>query len=107
MVSQYPYELWAQLLSEDSTQSDKGDYVSVEPEWVSMSPCRDEANSRGGSVILEDASAYVYDSVVQLPKSCPVLSNGTQVEVRQNDAVRLRGTVRRFQADQLHSRLWV
>jgi hypothetical protein len=107
MIKQYPYELWAQTLSEGSVQTDQGDFVASVPNWELVSVCRDEVNGGGRTVLLEDATAYVYDSLIQLPKTCPVLANGTPVRVMQDETIRVSGAVRRFQTDQLHSRLWL
>lgn len=107
MVRQYPYQLYVQVFLADSVQDENGNWTSLEASWDMISPCRDEANSAGASVTLEDSTAYRYDSLIQLPKSCPDLTQGTPIEVRDGDVVRLSGTVSRFRADQLHSRLWV
>ncbi|PQA60193.1 hypothetical protein C5O19_11400 [Siphonobacter curvatus] len=106
MVKQYAYELWVFQVSE-SYQNGNGDWLEGTSEWVNVSKCRDESNSKGQSINLVDGSSYRFESLIQLPKKAPKVEAGTRVEVRDGSEVRLSATVKRFSKDQLHSRIWV
>jgi len=106
MVSQYPYQLWV-LASTEATRNEQGHYTPGTNSWVMLGVCRDEVNSKGGVVQLEDGQAFTYETLLQMPRSVPVIYPGTQVEVRDGSQVRVSGTVVRSVADQFHKRAWV
>lgn len=106
VVRQYPYVLWV-LTTADAVKNTDGDWVPVDGVWSEVGRCRDEANSKGGTVNLEDGSAYTYDTLIQMPKGTPLVYANSSVEVRDGGVVRTAGTVKRSVADQLHTRIWV
>ncbi len=108
MVSQYPHTLTAQQISGIATANSDGDYIGSVTEKVTLSKCRAEINSGGAVLNLTDGTQYVYDSLIQLPKSAPIVFESTEIEVTdENGNVMASGTVKRFQPAQLHCRLWV
>ena len=107
MVKQYPYELYIFESSGDH-QDENGDWQNGTSGWVLVSKCRDESNTKSAQIKLSDETAYTFESLIQLPKSCPTIEIGLLSEVRDSDGnVRVKGTVRRFSKDQLHTRLWL
>lgn len=105
MVIQYPYQLFI-LQTSDSLRDSEGNFLNGNPTWLPVSKCRDEANTKG-QVILSDGSAFVFESLIYLPKHCQDISAGTEIQVRNGLTVRIQGKVKRFQKDQLHARLWL
>jgi hypothetical protein len=105
MVSQYPHQLYLQ--NAGGAKNGNGDYVAGAQAFSLVSICRNQASSGGSTVTLEDATQVDYDSLLHAPLTCPVLSEGATVEVREGIMVRLRGTVKRFHKGQLHCRIWV
>jgi hypothetical protein len=106
MVRQYPYTLYALQLSGGGFDGD-GNPLPSTSSFVAVCQCRDEANSGGRQINLIDGSAHVFDSLIQTPRGTAPLTVGTSVEVRDGSTVRVKGTVKRSQKDQLHTRLWV
>jgi hypothetical protein len=107
MVSQYPYKLFVFETTGDY-QDANGDWRSGISSWVFISNCRDETNSKASQINLSDETAYVYDSLIQLPKSCPKVEVNLLAEIRDLQGnLRVKGTVKRFSRDQLHTRLWL
>ena len=107
MVKQYPYELYVFETTGDY-QDGNGDWQNGTSEWNMISKCRDESNTKSAQIKLDDETAYTFESLIQLPKSCPVVKVGLTCEVRDLEGnIRVKGTVRRFSIDQLHARLWL
>ncbi|CAG5072873.1 hypothetical protein DYBT9623_04413 [Dyadobacter sp. CECT 9623] len=106
VVRQYPYTLQVLQLTGGGFDGDGNPIPSIE-EYVEYANCRDEANSGGNQINLVDGSAHVFDSLIQLPKGPLPIDVGSRIRVMEENVVRVKGTVKRFQKDQLHSRLWV
>ena len=107
MVKQYPYELYVFQTTGDY-QDGNGDWQNGTSAWNMISKCRDESNTKSAQIKLDDETAYTFESLIQLPKSCPVVEVGLICEVRDLEGnVRVKGTIRRFSIDQLHARLWL
>ncbi len=107
MVKQYPYNLFI-FETSPAFQDDNGDWQAGASDWVLASKCRDESNSKSAQIKLTDETAYTFESLIQLPKSCPTIETGVLSEVRDSEGnIRVNGTVRRFSKDQLHTRLWL
>lgn len=105
MIKQYPYRLWIQ--TQPDSEFVNGAFTETETVWENVSVCRDEANQRGQVIQLTDSSTLKYDVLIQLPTSCPTIAEGTPIQVRDGDTVRVNATAKRFSRDQLHCRLWV
>ena len=107
MVTQYPYQLFIFQTNGDH-QDANGDWQNGSSGWVLWSKCRDESNTKAAQIKLTDETAYIYESMVQLPKSCQKVDVDLLAEVRDLEGnVRVKGTVRRWSRDQLHVRLWL
>jgi hypothetical protein len=107
MVSQYPYTLYV-LTTTAVTFDSNGNAVKGTTSWVEWGKCRDEANSKGQTINLVDGKASVFDSLIQAPRNISGLIPGLKVEVKDKaGSLRLSGTVKRFQKDQMHCRIWV
>lgn len=107
MVAQYPYYLYV-LSASPVTFDANGNAVKGSTTWVEWGKCRDEANSKGQAVNLVDGKAHVFDSLIQAPRNIAGLAPGIKIEVRDKDGlIRVSNTVKRFQKDQMHCRIWV
>ncbi|MBO0947285.1 hypothetical protein [Fibrella forsythiae] len=107
MVIQYPYELWKLVIGQ-RLQNAEGDWLPAVETWVKHGMCRDEQNGRGQVVILEDGKAYVFNTLIQLPKRTGKLLSGTSVQVRMPDGeVRAEGEIMQFRPSQLHAQAWL
>lgn len=106
MVKRYGYTL-ERLSTPDATQDSNGRYEAEESSWQTVGPCRDEPNSKGGMIQLEDGQTTNYESIVFMPKSAVTLQTGDSIRIREGATVRLQGTIKRVSVDQLHCRLWV
>ncbi len=105
-VRQYPYILYTLKVSGGGMDGD-GNPIPATTSYVEYSRCRDEANNGARQINLIDGSAHVFDSLVQTPKGTAPVSINTEVEVRDGSIIRVKGTVKRSQKDQLHTRIWV
>ncbi|GAB3973829.1 hypothetical protein GCM10028806_28510 [Spirosoma terrae] len=106
MIKQYPYQLWVLAVAESDVDN-QGNFLESESQFVLTASCRDEANTGGQTVQLADSSTIKYDTLIQLPKSCPVIEAGASIKVLDGSTLRVEGIVKRFSRDQLHCRLWV
>jgi hypothetical protein len=107
MVRQYPYELYL-FTAGGGGQDVNGNFIpQTNSEWVKLGMCRDEVNSKGSQVMVADGTSYVFDSLIQCPKSIRNVHVGAKVQVRSGSEVRVEGTVSRFDPSQMHSRIWV
>ncbi|WP_426291977.1 hypothetical protein ACN9ML_18260 [Dyadobacter endophyticus] len=85
----------------------EGNPIPSVEQYVDHAKCRDEANSGGNQINLVDGSAHVFESLIQLPKGTAPVEVGKSVRVMEGNVVRVKSSVKRFQKDQLHARLWV
>jgi hypothetical protein len=107
MVKQYPYELYVFETSGDY-QDGNGDWQNGTSSWNLISKCRDESNTKSAQIKLDDETAYTFESLIQMPKLTITVEVGLNCEVRDlNGNVRVKGAIRRFSNDQLHTRLWL
>lgn len=106
MVAKYPYKLY-KFTTTGATQDENGDWIEGSSEWVLVGKCRDEQNNNGSKVSLSDQEAYLFDSVIFMPKSVESVEVGTKIKVVNGDTVRFESICKRFQKDQMHARLWV
>jgi hypothetical protein len=110
MVKQYPHVLYTSEVPAESSQDAGGNYSSQVIALEKISECREETDGRGREVMGADQKLHVYTSVIFLPASCPDVSYGTVVEVRNREtdtAYRIKGGVIKFDRGQLHSRIWL
>jgi hypothetical protein len=109
-VRQYPHYLFAVLAGGESVQDDDGNWSGspTTREWISM--CREETNGRGVEIQVAGGTFHRFASLIELPKSAPKIQAGTSIFVANNadgSEVRITGSVLKFDAGQIHSRLWV
>lgn len=104
---QYPYELWQYSAGGDSVQDGDGNWIENPGTWSKVGMCRDEVNNKGAQISATDGTFYVFDFLIQLPKSTPFIHVGTEIEVRFGSTVRAKGTVKRYDPAQMHSRIWI
>jgi hypothetical protein len=110
MVKQYPHYLFSITSGGDSVQDENGSWVAPKPTTSMLSKCREETDGRGTEIQVADGTFHKFTSLIQLPKGAKRVEIGTQVFVAENvdgTVVRIKGTVLKFDAGQLHSRLWV
>lgn len=111
MFEQYPHYLFA-FVPGVSTQNPDGSFSNPSPdEWVMVSICREETNGKGSTINVADGQAIIYASKVQLPLGSPRITEGTEIKICEGDTVesqlRISGKVLKYDAQQLHNRLWV
>ncbi len=93
-ISQYPHKLQVKNLNSN--------------DYEEFSECRDAPNSGGSKIQGQDNVAFVFSSMVYLPKTEKRLLIGQEVKViGEFGEVRLTGKVARFTNDHFHARLWV
>jgi hypothetical protein len=110
MITQYPHYLFAVLAGSESMQDGDGNWSDSETTGELISICREETNGRGSEIQVAGGTFHRFTSLVQLPKDAPVVEVGTGVFVAGNpdgSAVRIAGSVLKFDSGQIHSRLWV
>lgn len=115
-IIQYPHYLFVDLGGE-ALQTAEGDWaVSGQSAPLRLlSVCREETAGRGGqgSGVEIRSSGGVYhqtSALIQLPTSCPNVTEGTLVVVSddaEGRSIRIEGVVLKFDRGQLHCRLWV
>lgn len=108
MVKQYPYTL--KVLRETESQYDEntGEFTPATSEWIEVSKCRDEGNGGGNKIVTTDGQVYVYGGVIYLPKNCPAIGKGENIQVVDADGnIRMKGATVQFRKEQMHARLWV
>lgn len=106
---QYPYYL---LIVEggDTTQDADGNWLQETETNTFVSMCRDETNGGGRAITNAGGEHYVFSSLVQLPKECDVIAEGTTVLVsydKEGSNIRVSGKVAKFDKGRLHCRLWL
>lgn len=109
VIGQYPHYLFA-VLGGDSVQDENGDWIEAGATNVFLSKCREETGGRGAEIQVAGGTFRRFASLVQLPKGAPEVEGGTTVFVANNadgSSVRIMGQSLKFDAGQLHSRLWV
>lgn len=104
---QYPYELWQLIPPGDTTWDSDGNVIPNPGLWSRVGMCRDEVNSANDPIPVADGTAYVFDFLIQLPRSTPFIHLGTSIEVRFGSTVRAKGEVKRLDQAQMHSRIWI
>lgn len=115
-MDQYPHYLYVRATDIDSTQDSNGDWVdqtevNASGETATFhSMCREETNGAGSEVQTAGGIFHKFSSLIQLPKGTPKIQDGSPVIISNDEAmtdIRIRGSVLKFSADQLHCRLWV
>jgi hypothetical protein len=109
IVKQYPHYLFIEEAAE-SIQDEQGNFIEclVSRKFISM--CREETDGKGTEYQVAGGEYQKATSVIQCPKSCPVVSRGTNVIVANDKEckdIRISGICLNFDPAQLHSRLWV
>lgn len=108
MVRQYPHFLF-ELKGGESVQDSSGEWTETEAVPVFLSVCREETDGRSTEVYA-DGTFHRFTSLIQLPAGAPEVAVGAAViccDDAEGKAVRIRGVCQKFDAGQLHSRLWV
>lgn len=110
-VKQYPHFLFVHQVSESTQDPETGDWWTPEDQWVMHSVCREETNGAGRMINGPDGQAIVFSSTVYLPRTAAKITEGTEVKVMESNDVngfcRVSGKNLKFDASQLHARLWV
>ena len=119
MVEQYPHYLYS-LHSEPATRNEKGDFVPGARRWQYHGRCREETNGRGAEIWTADQKAYVFASLIQMPRGTSRIAEGTTLIVTNTEletlsidsnaiipGMRIMGTCAKFDEGQLHCRLWL
>lgn len=109
MVKQYPHFLFIETTPE-STQDEKGAWTETEVSRKFISMCREESDGKGTEYQVAGGEYQKATSLIQCPKSCPVVQRGAKVFIandRDCQDIRIQGVVLNFDPAQLHSRLWL
>lgn len=109
-MQQYPHFLFVRSLG-ISTQNDDGSWTAGTDRWVFHSICREQTNGKGSLINTTDGRSILYSSVIHLPIQAGRIVEGTEVLVtegeNETDQKRVGGMALKFDAGQLHNRLWV
>ena len=109
-VKQYPHFLFVHVV-EESIQDGDGNWTEAVDQWNFHSVCREETNGRGTKINGTDGNAIVFSSTVFMPRTAARIAELTEVLVSEtndeNGICRVKGQVLKFDAAQLHARLWV
>lgn len=110
-MKQYPHFLFYKTTTE-ATQNADGTWTQPSASWVLLSECRAEINGSGNVVNGSDGKAIVYQANVHLPIIATRLNTGDRIIVSETNSVSgatrvAESQVLRFDAGQLHFRIWV
>lgn len=110
-MQQYPHFLFARQPSE-STQDENGSWITAPASWTLVSMCREQTNGKNTVIYGSDGLAYVFNSVVFMPKSADLsnLNDGAEIIISNTqsiDSKRVKGIVKKIDCGQLHNRLWL
>jgi hypothetical protein len=110
MVKQYPHYLFI-VSGGEATQDEEGNWTDEgEETFTFVSVCREETDGQGTETNDGGGTFHHLSSLIQMPKGVQSIPLGTPVVV-SNDAegkdLRIKGVCLKFDAGQLHSRLWV
>lgn len=109
-VEQYKHYLFA-VEGGEAVKDESGAWTdNTEERLVFLSRCREEADGRGTEINVGGGKFHKVTSLIQLPKTAPVVELGASVLVSddpEGKEVRIKGVCLKFDAAQLHSRLWV
>lgn len=106
---QYPHFLFLEEATE-SVQDSQGNWTECEVSRKFISMCREESDGKGTEYQVAGGEYQKATSVIQCPKTCPVVSKGAKVIVANDKEctdVRIAGICLNFDRGQLHSRIWV
>lgn len=110
MITQYPHYLYTDTLPTTSTQDANGNWIPGTVVATLLSRCREETDPSAREIQAADGKFYAYSSVIHLPKGTAVITEGTEIYVKDSAAAtreRIRGQVLKFDSGQLHCRIWV
>lgn len=110
VTKQYPHYLFAVVAGDESVQDETGNWSESGTTNMFVSMCREETDGRGSEIQVAGGKFRRFTSLVQLPKGAPEVEDGTSVFVSNNEDgtdIRISGEALKFDAGQLHSRLWV
>ncbi len=91
--AQYPHVL--------QTKDDTGN-------WITVSVCRDQPNSKGEMIKAADGTYFQFDSLIYAPHGVALMLPNQDVRViGEMMEKRLETSVKRFSSDSFHTRIWV
>lgn len=109
-MTQYPHFLFIKQVTE-ATQDAEGNWSDASESWAFHSICREQTNGKGSVVNGQDGKAIVFSSVIHLPITSERIIEGTDVLISASEdssaIVLIQGQALKFNAGQLHNRLWV
>ena len=108
-VKQYPHYLFV-TESGECRQDEDGNWVTTPNALRSHGRCREETDGRGQEVETAGGIFRRFTSLIQLPRNTQRVADGTHVVITNDAAgsdVRIRGEVLKFDAGQLHARIWI
>lgn len=107
---QYPHYLFAVTTSNESKQDKDGYWIEGSSSTIFISKCREETDGRGLEAKIADGTYHKISAVIQMPKTVPQISQGTQVFVSNDKGgsnVRIAGVCLKFDKGLFHTRLWI
>lgn len=108
-MKQYPHFLYVKQVTESSQDAD-GNWSTPSESWVFHSVCREQTNGKGTVVNGQDGKAIVFSAVIHLPLESSFISAGTEVIVcntNNETDIRIEKQALKYDAGQLHHRLWL
>lgn len=110
-VKQYPYTLFVYRVHESVQDPVTGEWTTQDAGWERVGVCREETNGAGRTTVGPDGDAIVFSAMIYTPRGVAKIEAKTQVMVSETDSAdgpcRIKGTVLKHDAGQLHTRLWV
>ena len=108
-IEQYPHYLFV-TESGEARQDEGGNWTTTPNALRLHGRCREETDGRGQEVETAGGTFRRFTSLIQLPRGTQRVADGVHVIVTNDAAgteVRIRGEVLKFDAGQLHARLWL
>lgn len=112
-IQQYPHFLFI-IEPPTATQDERGIWrIKDERTGTTarfMGRCREETNGKGAQITTQGGTAFVFSSLIQIPKGSEPIPEGARVFVSEDidgERKRIEGICMKYSADQLHNRLWI
>lgn len=105
-MEQYPNGLYVKNVI-GSGKDAVGNAIQGDVIWTRVSDCREETKNAGRTINVGGVT-HTYNAYILTPTTCPIIDNGTTVEVRDkagNPVLSLKTIL--YKKTQLHCRIWV
>lgn len=112
-IKQYPHFLF--VIEPPTAQQDERGVWRIKDEDKGhsarfMGRCREETNGKGAQIHTQGGTAFVFSSLIQIPRGGEPIPEGARVFVSEDidgERKRIEGVCMKYSEDQLHNRLWI